>query len=95
VDNFLAFALIIALLLRGIPFVMTYASPSFRRQMEGRLARFFALLDVAVGTLMLIFFGVLVWQRAWLAAVLLGLISLSSWRALWSGLVLLARTPPR
>lgn len=92
-DNILALGLIITLLLRGIPFVLFYASPSFRRKMEGRIARFFALLDVATGTLMLIFVGVLVWQRAWVPAILLGLISLTSFRALWTGLVVLAKTP--
>jgi hypothetical protein len=93
-DTFLAAALALSLLLRGVPFVVGLMSPSMRRRMQAQTARFWALLDVGVGTLMAILVGLLVWHGPWYMAILLGLISIPTWRAMWAGLRVLARTPP-
>ena len=92
-DLLLALGLSILLVLRFLPYILMRVSPAMRRRFENRLARMQALLDVGGGTLMVIFVGVLLWQRAWLPALLLGTISIPSWRGLWTGLVVLAKTP--
>lgn len=92
-DLLLALGLTVLLVLRVLPYVLMKVSPTMRRRFENRMARMQALLDVGGGTLMLIFIGILVWQRAWLAAGLLGVISIPSLRGFWTGLVILATTP--
>lgn len=92
-DLLLALGLTVLLLLRVLPYIMMRVSPTMRRRFENRVARLHALLDVGGGTLMLIFIGILIWQRAWLAVVLLGVISIPSLRGFWTGLVILAKTP--
>ena len=92
-DNLLAFGLTIALLARVLPYILIWLSPALRRRLQQRMARMQALLDVAVGSLMMILVGILVWQREWLPAVLLGAISVPSWIGLMAGLRILARTP--
>ena len=92
-DNLLALALTITLLLRGLPYLLRRLPPPLYRRLYHRLVRFWALLDVGVGTLMAGLVGALVWQRAWLLALLLGLISVPSWAGLVAGLRTLARTP--
>ena len=92
-DLLLALGLTLLLVLRMLPHILMRVSPALRRLLENRLARMQALLDVGGGTLMMIFVGALIWQQAWLPAVLLGTISIPSWRGLWAGLVVLAKTP--
>ena len=84
-DNWLALALIVILLFRLAILILP----------QRQKLRFRALLDVGAGTLMTILFVLFAWRRAWLWATLFGIISIPSWRALWAGLVTLARTPPR
>ena len=92
-DNVLALGLTITLVLRVVPYILVWLSPSLRRHLDRRIARFRALLDVGGGTLMAILIGILFWQRAWLAAALLGVISIPSLLGLMAGLRTLARTP--
>jgi Tfp pilus assembly protein PilN len=92
-DNWLALGLTIALVLRSLPYLLGLLSPWLRRRLDQKVARFWALLDVGIGTLMAILVGALLWNRAWLLAALLGAISLPSWNALIAGLRTLARTP--
>jgi hypothetical protein len=92
-DLLLAAGLTVLLLLRLLPYILMRVSPRMRRRLETRIARMWALLDVGGGTLMLIFIGILIWQRAWVPALLLILISIPSLRGFWAGLVLLAKTP--
>jgi hypothetical protein len=93
-DLLLALGLTILLVLRILPYILMRVSPAMRRRFENRIARMQALLDVGGGTLMIIFISILIWQRAWLAALLLGVISIPSLRGFWTGLVVLAKTPP-
>jgi hypothetical protein len=92
-DLLLALGLTLLLVLRILPHILMRVSPAMRRHFENRIARMQALLDVGGGTLMIIFIGILIWQRAWVAALLLGLISIPSLRGFWTGLVVLAKTP--
>ncbi len=92
-DNILALGLTISLVLRVLPYVLGWLSPSLRRIIDRRIVRFRALLDVGGGTLMAILVGILFWQRAWLPALLLGAISIPSLMGLMAGLRTLARTP--
>ena len=92
-DLLLALGLTLMLVLRMLPYILMRVSPALRRLLENRLARMQALLDVGGGTLMMLFVGALLWQRAWLPAVLLGEISIPSWRGPWTALVVLAKTP--
>ena len=93
-DNLLALGLTIILVLQVLPYVLGYFSPALRRRFDTRMARMRALLDVAGGTLMVILVGILVWQREWLPAVLLGALSIPSWMGLMDGFRVLVRTSP-
>jgi hypothetical protein len=92
-SKILALGLAISLIVRIGPALLLWLAPPLRRRLEDRISRIWALLDVGIGTLLAILVGLLIWRQEWLFAVLLGLISLPSWRALWAGLVVLARTP--
>ena len=91
-DNLLALGLAIVLLLRGLPYLLARFAPPLARRLRIRIARFQALLDIAIGTLMAILVGLLLWNRASLLAAALGAISVPSWMGLLAGLRTLART---
>lgn len=90
-DNFLAIGLVILLLLRGIPLLLRLLAPRLARRLLGQMLRFGALLDIAGGTLMGGLVIALVWQRAWIPAVLLAAISIPTFLGLIAGFRLLAR----
>ena len=94
-DNAIALVVLVFLLLRGLPLLLTIIPTSSARRLRIKLARYQALLDVGVGTLMAGFVGALVWYQAWVPAVILAAISLPAWASVWSGLRTLARTADR
>lgn len=91
-DNLLALGLFITLLLRGVPFVLAWMSPQLRRLLNNHMARMLALLDIGGGTLMAGLVVLLLWEKHWIAASLLALISIPTWTALFAGFRTLART---
>ena len=93
IDNLFALGLTILLVMRLLPFILSWLSPPLARKLRNQMARFQALLDVGGGTLMLCLVVLLLWNRAWILALLLGAISLPAFSGLISGLRTLARTP--
>ncbi len=92
-DNYLAIGLTVVLLLRGLPFVASLLPGPAGRRLRNQMLRFRALLDVACGTLMVALVVLLIMQRAWIAAALLGAISIPVFSGLVAALRVLARTP--
>jgi hypothetical protein len=94
-DNLFALGLVALLALRLLPYILVYVSPPIARRIQNHMLRYRALLDVAIGTLMLCLVGLLLWNRAWIMAALLAAISYPTFVGLWSGLKILARLPQR
>ena len=92
-DNYLAIGLTVALLLRGLPFIASLLPGASGRRLRNQMLRFRALIDVACGTLMIALVALLVMQEAWIAAALLGAISIPIFLGLVEALRILARTP--
>jgi hypothetical protein len=54
--------------------------------------RFQALVDIATGTMMVSFVVLLLWERQWILALLLAVISIPAFNGLIAGFRILART---
>ncbi len=91
-DNLFAIALTLLLLLRGLPFLLKWLAPRLARRLHLLLLRFQALVDIAAGTMMAAFVGLLLWDRHWILAALLAGISVPTFTGLIAGFRFLARS---
>ena len=91
-DNSFATGLILLLLLRGMPFLLDWLAPRFARRLRRFLLRFQAFVDIAIGTMMVSFVALLVWEREWILALLLAAISIPAFNGLIAGFRVLVRS---
>ncbi len=90
-DNLFALGALILLVARLLPYALAYMSPRMARRIFAQLQRFQALLDIGIGTLMVILVVLLLIQRSWILAGALAIISFPTFRGLITGFRTLVR----